>query len=131
MATLPDVKRISREDIPGAPDWIDRLLEPLNRFLDTVYGGLNRGLTFRENFLSQTQSFQIVAGASAASCTASFILTMKAKPFLIFLVATPSGTLGDTASPAFTWNYDGTNINITSISGLTNGVTYNLTAVLI
>lgn len=131
MAALPDVKRISREDIPGAPDWIDRLLEPLNRFLDTVYGALNRGLTFRENFLSQTQNVQIVAGASASTCTASFILTMKAKPFIVFLVAVPSGTLGDAFSPLFTWNFDGTNINITSISGLTSGVTYNLTAVLI
>lgn len=131
MASLPTVNQIRREDIPNAPSWIDKVLDPLNQFMEGVYSALNRNLTFTENSLAQKQIFEVVAGASASACTAKFLLTMKVKPFTIFLTVTPKGALGDTFSPSFTWNYDGASINITSISGLTSGTTYSAVALLV
>lgn len=53
MALLPTVKRITREEIKDAPDWIQRLLVPINTFFDAIYNALAHNLTFSENFLSQ------------------------------------------------------------------------------
>jgi hypothetical protein len=129
MSALPPIKRITREDLKDAPDWINYLLYPLNLFLDSVYGSLNKSLTFDTNILSQSLSFNLVAGASASANTGKFLLTMKSKPRFLFLTAYLSG--GDYFVPSFTWNYDGTYINITSISSLTNGSTYNFKGLII
>lgn len=131
---LPPVQRISREDLKGAPDWVNQLLTPLNLFLDTIYGGLNKGLTFRENVLSQTEALTINAGATAAANATSFTLKMKAKPQhmipLSFQVV-GAAAVSTAGSLVLNWTCDGTNVNITSISGLTNGLVYSLTVLLI
>lgn len=49
MAKLPSIKRIVREDIPNAPQWIESLIYPLNRFMEEVYYALDRDLTIGEN----------------------------------------------------------------------------------
>lgn len=131
---LPPIQRISREELKGSPDWVNQLLVPLNLFFDTVYGGLNRGLTIKENVLSQIETLQVNAGATAASNAKSFLLKMKAKPqHLIPLSYQVQNDADQTTGCALsmTWNCDGVNVNITSISGLTNGSVYNLTVLLI
>ena len=52
---LPTTKRISHEDLPEAPEWIPKLLLPINTFFDAVYNALMGKLTFEDNFLSQTK----------------------------------------------------------------------------
>lgn len=49
MATPPPNKTITSEDVPGAPGWLDRLLDPLNAHMRSVASALERGLTQREN----------------------------------------------------------------------------------
>lgn len=53
MARLPNQKRIMREDLQDAPSWIDRLLFPLNSFMESVYYALNKNITFNENIACQ------------------------------------------------------------------------------
>lgn len=129
MTALPPIKRISREDLKDAPEWTNRLLYPLNLFLDSIYGALNKGLTFSENIVSQSQDFSLIAGASASNNTAKITVTMKSKPKFVFLVGSISQ--GDNISPSFTWNFDGVYLNITSISSLTNGSTYDFTTLIL
>lgn len=54
---LPQIQRILREDLREAPSWIDKLLNPLNQFLDTMYGGLNKNITLTENIDCQERVF--------------------------------------------------------------------------
>lgn len=49
MATLPSIRRISREDLKEAPGWIEQLLGPLNLFMGSVYQALSGDITFRQN----------------------------------------------------------------------------------
>lgn len=131
---LPPIQRISREDVPEAPDWISRLLRPLNEFLSAMYNGLNNGLTLQENVACQIKAFTLTAGAAAANNTSKFPLTMKRKPQYLVPLSVNVSTVSDVRSGSastFTWNYDGVNVNITSISGLTNGSLYTITVLLI
>lgn len=50
MALLPSRAQLSTDDVPGAPAWIQPLLERINGFTGPVYDALSRGLTFAENF---------------------------------------------------------------------------------
>lgn len=50
MALLPSRTQLTTDDVPGAPSWIQPLLERINGFTGPVYDALSRGLTFDENF---------------------------------------------------------------------------------
>lgn len=127
---LPTIKRITREDLLDAPEWVDRLLYPLNLFLNTLYSGLNHGLTFKENIQSQTQSFQLIAGAAATNNTVKFLVTLGKKPTFLLCPNAVDST-GSNVPVTVTWNYDGSNINVTAITGLSSGATYNFTALIL
>jgi|TARA_R100000781_G_scaffold6971_1_gene6874 hypothetical protein len=61
MASLPPIKRISKEDLPDAPDWIEKVIYPVNLFFDSVYRAMNGRLTTPENIVGQVKdiSFQV------------------------------------------------------------------------
>ena len=63
MASLPPIKRISKEDLPDAPDWIEKVIYPVNLFFDSVYRALNGRLTSPENIVGQVKelSFQVIS----------------------------------------------------------------------
>lgn len=49
---LPTQKKILKEDLKGAPAWVDNLIQPVNAFMENVYQCLNRNVTFQDNFAS-------------------------------------------------------------------------------
>ena len=61
MAFLPPVKRISKEALPEAPSWVEKLIYPVNLFFDSVYRALNGRLTVPDNISGQIKeiSFQV------------------------------------------------------------------------
>ena len=63
MASLPPIKRISKEDLPDAPDWIEKVIYPVNLFFDSVYRALNGRLTSPENIVGQVKelNFQVIS----------------------------------------------------------------------
>ncbi len=46
---LPEFRRILREDLPSAPDWVNSLITPINLFFEQVYNAMNRKLTIGDN----------------------------------------------------------------------------------
>ena len=60
MAGLPPIRRITKEDLRDAPDWVNFLLYPLNSFMESVYSALDANLTLGDNI------------AGCGSCTLSF-----------------------------------------------------------
>lgn len=55
MAAPPTRRKLTTDDVPGAPDWLERLLVALNGVLVPVSGGLANGLTFGENFAGEVR----------------------------------------------------------------------------
>lgn len=49
---LPTQKKILREDLKGAPDWVRPMIDVLNSFMEAVYQALNKNITFSENIAS-------------------------------------------------------------------------------
>lgn len=52
MARLPKKPRLQPDDFPKV-EWIDKLLGPLNGFIDDTIGALNKSLTFKENLAGE------------------------------------------------------------------------------
>ncbi len=67
MAKLPIIKRISKEDLKEAPSWLDKVLYPLNLFMESVYTALNKGLTFQDNFASQIKDVEFTTPTNYVS----------------------------------------------------------------
>jgi len=49
---LPSQKKILREDLKDAPDWVSGIIGPVNNFMESVYQALNNNITFSENIAS-------------------------------------------------------------------------------
>lgn len=60
MSPPPPKKTLSKEDVPGAPAWVEGLFGPLNAFILPTTSGLDRGLTFRENFAGEVRTVDLV-----------------------------------------------------------------------
>lgn len=137
MAALPPIRRIFKEDLgPDVPQWITRLLAPLNLVLQSIYTALNHSITFQENIQCQVKEFNLVAGASATDNFFNFLLTIPTKPTGVWLVCalrTDGIVESFTAAPypSWTWDSSANTINISSITGLTNGKEYLLRVIVI
>lgn len=135
MAKLPSIRRLLKEDFQDAPNWLDRLLNTLNLFMENVYLALNRNLTFPENVRSQKKTFKITAGASAAANTYEFALenTWRPEGVILMKAAQISGSYVPVTSAVFmSWRIgDANNLVIDAVTGLTNGVTYEFTVLVI
>ena len=65
MAKISATKKLVIEDYPTeVKKWIPRMIDPLNRFLEQVYGALVRGLTFRDNLKAQVIEVEIGEGVT-------------------------------------------------------------------
>lgn len=53
---LPTQKKILKEDLKGAPEWIDPMIQVLNTFMENVYQCLNKNVTFNDNIASFTNT---------------------------------------------------------------------------
>lgn len=135
MASTPNFRRLSLEDFKDAPEWLGRLVEWLNQVVEYIVLANNKGITFGENI--QCEAFRVVevlAGASAAACTAQFATTLKVKPQGVIPVRVVQKGAAYTvigAAVTIEWRFDSGKILITSVTGLTNGTTYELTLLVI
>lgn len=133
MAQLPVIKRISREDVPGAPGWIDRLLYSINLFFDAVYYALSKNITLEENIKSQIHKFSLEAGAMSTDNTYQFANELKRKPTMLFVgdVKQRAGEFVPIAAAVFVdWEFDQNVIYVRSITGLLAGETYDFVLLL-
>lgn len=51
---LPIQKKILREDLKDAPNWINGVIDPVNNFMETVYQALNKNIN-EDNTASQVK----------------------------------------------------------------------------
>ena len=55
---IESTNKIYKKDIPDAPSWLDRVLDPLNRFMDSATTALRGRLTFYDNIYCETKEFE-------------------------------------------------------------------------
>lgn len=123
---LSNIKRLLVEDFPSQAEWIDKLLVPLNTFVDQVSQALDRGLTIGDNLDQQVNQITFL-GAD----TISFKVNTRNRPqgLTVSRFETLSGT-APTSAPFPTWTYSSTDSTITVNSwfgGLTTTAKYRVT----
>ena len=139
MARLPLIKRILKEDLPEAPDWVTRLLYPLNLFFENVYNALDGNITFGENIESQSKQITFTTsstydGSQANFETISFPNELRRAPngLILLQITQIEGTFTSiTTAPFVNWLNVNNIINIYLITGLTASKSYRLKILLI
>lgn len=61
---LPTQKRILREDVKEAPEWINKIIGPFNNLAETIYQALNRNITVTENLAAFVKELTVTTTAS-------------------------------------------------------------------
>jgi len=126
MAQLPVTPQLNRQDFPEAPNWIVKLLYPLQLFMTNVLQALRGQLTMPDNISCIIRQFSMVAGALDTDNTYSFPWPY---PRLV-LELTAYATNGDgTYNPIYlqvSWNYINGQIVINGMKGLTPSKKYNI-----
>lgn len=125
MSKIPLIKRLMREDYPDQRSWIERLISPLNTFMETVSAAMDRNLTVSDNLDCQVITVTVSTGDSTL-----FSAKTRARPngLLVWKVVTLSGS-DPTAAVMPVWTYVAStnSIKITSWLGLAASSKYQIT----
>lgn len=132
MGALPPVDRILREDIPDAPAWVDRIIYPINRFLESVTLVLNKNITFVDNIPVQIAEFTFTTlstynGTAANFTTIQFQRTLAFKPrglLLMQIFQTGGNHVPIESAVYIDWLDVNGVVTIYTITGLTASRTY-------
>lgn len=153
MSKLPPLKRFSLEDFQDQKDWIDKLISPLNEFMNSVSGSLENNLNHAENLLAQVGTITVqttndwVAGETVTVAASPVDLppyaelsdvgrlrvNMKAKPLGLVIwrcieIATNPSILRYAVTAD--WSYSNGLVTINHVSGLEPAKKYQLTVAL-
>jgi len=119
---LPSQKKILREDVKEAPDWIRGVIDPLNSFMETVSQALNKNITFTENIASFVKevSYKTNSTYPLNQEKISFQNLLKSKPtgILVMQVYDKSNYQPAIGPVYIPWVEDSGDILIGTITGL-------------
>lgn len=127
---LPTIKRFQSEDYKDSPSWFHRFIQAVNLYTEPMFNLVNGNLALSANVNEEIYSFQITSGATAAGNT--YLFSPKR------LAGAPSGVVIAQCLPVLAvptavgnpvtldWVWNGTQIQILAIYGLTNGVKYDV-----
>lgn len=126
MSKLPAIKRFTREDYQGAPDWLDKLFYTLNLFMTSVYSALNQGLTVEENSLGMVKTMSISGAAPSTSFRWNFL--NKPMGLIVVNVYQTDGVAAPITNAVYAdWSYSQNVITVNNITGLNAAHTYSVT----
>lgn len=79
---LPTAKKVLKEDLKDAPDWVNNLIQPINAFMENVYACLNKNVTLQDNIGSfiYTFTYKTPATYPASVDPVEFLNQLKTKP---------------------------------------------------
>lgn len=129
MSKLPSQKKILREDVKGAPDWIDGIIDPVNSFMETVYQTFNRNVTFNDNIASQVKELNVnTTSVYPAMEPIEFQSTLRTKAFGLLMLQAVERLTYTPAVNAVTVNWVENNgtIHISNITGLAASKSYTV-----
>lgn len=132
MASPPSIQRFYSDDYKEAPSWFkSTFLSTLNLFVFPTYNALNKNLTVGDNINQAYETITVTGNSTPANNTASFLNPIQGNPTGVTVVDVQ---ITNTPTPVFPgapvqvfFSFDGTSINIGAITGLSNGVVYQIT----
>lgn len=126
---LPTIKKILREDLKAAPDWVGRLIDPINSFMESVYTALNKNITLYDNVASFIKeiSYKTPATYPTGVENVSFINELRTRASgVVVLQAFDKATYTGVSIGNPAWIEDVSGIVISPITGLEASKTYTI-----
>ncbi len=127
---LPSVKKILREDVKGAPSWINPVIDAFNSFAETVYLAMNRNITFSQNISCQIKeiSYKTPSTYPTGVEGVEFQSTLKTKAQGLFVMQVVEKlTYLPPPGPVYVpWTEDGGVIVLGTITGLEADKNYTI-----
>lgn len=119
---LPTQNKILKEDLKGAPEWVDQLIFPVNTFMANVYQCLNKNVTLQDNIGSFIYTFTYKTPVSypADVDTVEFLNQLKTKPIgVVLLQVYDKSNYVAAAGPVYVpWIENNGSIVLSTITGL-------------
>ena len=119
---LPTQKKILREDLKGAPNWVGIIIDTLNSFMESVYQSLNKNITLQDNIASFVKEidYNTVTTYPTGQQSITFNNALKSRPIGVqVLQAYDKDSYTPAAGPVYTpWTENNGVITITTITGL-------------
>ena len=140
MANTPPIRRIYTQDVINSDGTIDaeRLLYPMNQFLEATSSILDGRIEFDENIATQIKKLSFTTSStylSAGTFTAiPFTLSISNKPrgVLLLDVSKKDDATAIIKDPvSIQWSQSNDKININFITGLDDSTSYNITVMVV
>lgn len=131
LTNLPTIQRFDAGDYKEAPSWFtQKFFQALNLFVQPTYNILNSGVQIMSNTAQEIYTFTLTAGAAATNNTFAFTpRKFVGKPNGVILgqcYNTTAGVPTAIGNPVtFDWYWDGAQVKILAIYGLTSTVQYS------
>lgn len=124
---LPVQKKILREDLKDAPDWINNVIGPINNFMETIYQAMNKNID-ETNTQSQIREVTVVVPSTYPTMEPiKFPNTLKVRATgCIILQCIDRSTFLPVATSNPAWVDNNGVITISAITGLIASKTYTI-----
>lgn len=131
QSNLPTIQRFDVGDYPKSSEEFQQFISTLNLFTQPMWNILNQAVDITQNTKEEIYPFQITAGATYADNTFNFTpRKFGGRPNGVIIgQCLPNGaTVVPVGNPVtLDWYYDGAQVRIIAIYGLTEGTTYSIT----
>lgn len=124
---LPSIPSLNRQDFQEAPQWISKLIYPLNQFMTAINQVLTNQITLQDNLSCVVKQFSIVGGVTDTDNTFSFPVILGRQIAELNAYCTNADGNYAPVYPQVSWNFINNQVVINGIKGLTNGKKYNFT----
>lgn len=114
------------ETFPEQQDWIGKLFSPLNQFTGDVVRAFRNQLTISDNLFQEIKEIKWVN--QAANLPLRFTPKFNSQPVGLTYIYIYNNTdqVYSTTAPHVVWTFNGSQVVISDISGLTSGKTYTI-----
>lgn len=124
-------RRLTQEDVADAPKgaWKEKLLYAINLFFQQTYSLLNNNLTPESNCIEQTKVFELVGNSTPTKNVYNFTANYNYNPNFVdqWITVIDGSNPVFSAAPYASCQYLNGVVSILGISGLTDGVKYQVT----
>jgi len=126
---IPSLKKILREDIPDAPDWITSVTSPINTFMEYMYQAMNKNISDADNIACTVREILYTTPSTYPTMdTIEFQsgLKVKATGVTLLQIYQRNNYTPPTSAVYIPWVEDNGVIIIYPITGLLASTTYVL-----
>lgn len=133
QSNLPTIQRLKYEDYARSSNWQDAfkaLVNSLNLFMTPVYNILNGGVTYQNLTIPQTFT-KVITAATTTTFSITNPLPINPSAVIIGNCWTSIPSSHPAVALQVYWHVSGSTIIIDNIVGLTSGIQYTITLVIL